>query len=204
MDEWTNVHFHCLSYVRETQVGLQLTKKLKQRNATVHAEWRQPGGPVGMRWVRARAAASPALRSHKRVITSLTDTLSHFSASASMCLCLPPSLRLLKRISSHPWQKPVLALSVCLCLSFGWVLIKHEIICMYCWNEISFSSLSLKNEDRRRIGGDKVVKSQCFLSSKHGVFRQLGMLKMIIWHRHCSIAQLGRSRIVSHTFDGHC
>lgn len=52
------------------------------------AEWRQPGGLVGMRWVRARAAASPALRSHERVITSLTDTLSHFSASASMCLLL--------------------------------------------------------------------------------------------------------------------
>lgn len=109
--------FQSLSDVRKAQVWLLLTKKLKQRNATAHAEWRQPGGPVGMRWVRARAAASPALRSHERVITSLTDTLSHFSASASMCLCLPPSLRLLKRISSHPWHTPVLAMPVCLCLS---------------------------------------------------------------------------------------
>lgn len=98
---------------KKAQVWLLHTKKLKQRNATAHTEWRQPGGPVGMRWVRARAAASPALRSHKRVITSLTDTLSHFSASASMCLCLPPSLRLLKRISSHPWHTPVPAMPAC-------------------------------------------------------------------------------------------
>lgn len=103
--------------MRKAEVWLLHTKKLKQRNATAHTEWRQPGGPVGMRWVRARAAASPALRSHERVITSLTDTLSHFSASASMCLCLPPSLRLLRRISSHPWHTPVLAMLVYLCLS---------------------------------------------------------------------------------------
>lgn len=117
-------------------VWLLLTKKLKQRNATVHAEWRQPGGPVGMRWVRGRAAASPALRSHERVITSLTDTLSHFAASASVCLCLPPFLRLLKRISSHPWHTPVLAMPVCLCLSPRFRVGTHQ-----AWNAICLMTM---------------------------------------------------------------
>lgn len=114
MDGWMHI-FHP-SDAGKAQLWLRHTKKLKQKNATALTEWRQPGGLVGMRWVRSRAAASPALRSHEHVITSLIDTLSHFSASASMCLCLPPSLRLLKRISSHPWHTPVLAVHVCLCL----------------------------------------------------------------------------------------
>lgn len=181
------MHIFRASQMREkAQVWLLLTKKLKQRNATVHAEWRQPGGPVGMRWVRARAAASPALRSHKRVITSLTDTLSHFSASASMCLCLPPSLRLLKRISSHPWHTPVLALFVCLCLSFGWVLIKHEMFHIQWWWKPSFSFLSTDT------GGEVRWKRSSIGCHYVNLYWQ------------CSIAQFAGSSSVSHTFDRHC
>lgn len=128
--------------LRKAQVWLLLTKKLKQRNATAHTEWRQAGGPVGMRWVRAMAAASPALRSHERVITvSLTPShiSLHLLQCASASLHPPPPQEDL--FTSMAYASPSYA--VCFCLTPHPKLATNQlssvfIICMMYWGIMSW------------------------------------------------------------------